>query len=83
MAGPLCGFSGGGLQGLDDHILPAEWAAQSWLIWHPHGIYVANCVRYLNDDHNTICILYFRWSRGTISGQKLQDLSLLGWPTVR
>jgi len=57
--------------------------AQSWPIWHHRAIYVANCVRYRNDDEDTIRILDFRWSHGTIRGPKLQDVSLLGRPGAR
>jgi len=83
VADTLGGLFGGGLQGLDDHNPPAKWVAQSWLIWHHRAIYVANCVTYRNDDDDTLRILDFRWSHGTICGPKLQDVSLLGRPGAR
>ena len=83
MADTLGGLFGGGLQGLDDHNPPAKWVAQSGLIWHHRAIYVANCVRYRNNDDDTIRILDFRWPHGTIRGPKLQDVSLLGRPGAR
>ena len=71
VADTLGGLFGGGLQGLDDHNPPAKWVAQGWPIWHHRAIYVANCVRYRNDDEDTIRILDFRWSHGTIRGPNL------------
>jgi len=60
---------GGGLQGLDDDNPPAKWVAQSSLIWHHLAIYVANCVRYHNDDEDIIRILDFQRSHG-LSGTR-------------
>jgi len=77
------GLFGGGLQGLDDHNPLAKWAAQSWLIWHKGAICVANCVKYQNDDEDTIRSLDVRWSYATIWGPKLQDVRLLGRPGPR
>jgi hypothetical protein len=83
VADTLGGLFGGGLQGLDDYNPPAQWVAQSWPIWHHRAIYVGNCVRYRNDDEDTIPILDFRWSHGTIRGPKLQDVCQLGRPIAR
>jgi len=83
VADTLGGLFGGGLQGLDDHNPQAKWVAQSWPIWHHCAIYVANCVRYRNDDEHSIRIMDFRWSYGTIRGPKLQDVWRYGQPGVR
>jgi len=83
MPNTLGGLFCGGLQGLDDHNPLAKWVAQSWPIWHHHAIYVANCVRYHNDDKDTIRFLDFRWSHGTIQGPKLQNISQLSQPGAR
>jgi hypothetical protein len=80
MADTLGGLFGGRLQDLDDQNPLAKWVAQSWPIWHHYAIYVANCVRYCNDDEDTIWILEVWCLHGTIQGLKLQDKSLLGRP---
>lgn len=50
VADTLRGMLGGRLLGLDDHTPPAKWVAQSWPIWHHHGFYIGNCVRYFNKN---------------------------------
>jgi len=83
MADTLGELFGGRLQSLDDHNPLAKWVAQSWPIWHLRTIYVANCVRYRNDDEDTLPILDFQWSHETIRRPRLQDVSLLGRPGAR
>ena len=80
VADTLGGSFGRGLQGLDDPNTLAKWVAQCWPIWHHCAIYVANCVRYCNDEGDTIRIVVLRWSHRTISGPMLQDVSLMGRP---
>jgi len=80
VAHTLGGLSGGGLHGMDDYNPPGKWVALSWPISNHHAVYVSNCVRYCNDDEDTIRILHSRWSHGTIRGPKLREVSPLGRP---
>jgi hypothetical protein len=80
VADTLGGSFEGRLEGVDNHNPLAKWMVQIWPIWHHHAIYVANCVRYCNDDEDTIWILDFLWSHATIQQLNLKAVSLLGQP---
>lgn len=80
VAATLGGLFCGRLQGLNDHNPITKWVSQSWLMWHHHAMYVASCVRYRNDNKNTIRILKISWSPQTICGMTLPDVCLLHQP---
>jgi len=83
MGDTLGGLFAGGLQGLDDHNPPAKWVAQSQPIWPDCRIHIANYGRLHNHVEDTIRILGFLWSHGTIRRLELQDVSPLGRPGER